>query len=157
MKTKKAITLVEILLYLALFGGIFLAIMQFYLGVTRANQYSNEEISLFNDMIFLQSHLETTANQKLSVDTDLSTLNTDSSVLSLITPSGSIQYYLQAGNIFVNRDAQVTQLNSENTVITKFRVESVRIETNIVALKVTIELNGLGTNITRQSSFTLEL
>lgn len=67
----KGITLIEILLYLAIFVIFFFAILQFFFFLDDSNQLSGETLKIDRSIIFLSQHFEDSFNTYTSIDTDV--------------------------------------------------------------------------------------
>lgn len=66
----KGITLIEILLYLAIFVIFFFAILQFFFFLDDSNQLSGETLKIDRSIIFLSQHFEDSFNTYTSIDAD---------------------------------------------------------------------------------------
>lgn len=157
IKTKKAITLVEILIYLALFGVVFTIIVQFYIGVTQTNKYAEDEIDISNDILFIQSHLASSEFEAVSINETESIMGDDIGSVRFTFDSGYVDYYLQNGNLLVDRDGNVTQLSNNTLTVNQFRIDPIRIEGSIVSAIISLQLESNVNSIIKSSSYTVSL
>lgn len=124
-RNKKGITLVEMLLYIALFGMIFLSIFRFYFFVNESTQNAEELNEVIKSAIFINEHFATTFYESTDIDVVNSTFDADNGVLSLIKNGDVYTYSIVGGKIQFNRSGQVSDLTNSGVVVDKLRFERV--------------------------------
>lgn len=68
IKNAKGMTLVEVVLYLALFGMFFMVMVQFFFFLGDNNQLSGESLKIDRSIIFMSQHLENTFQRGISIE-----------------------------------------------------------------------------------------
>jgi hypothetical protein len=95
-----AITLVESVLYLALFGIFFVIVIQFAFSIGQQNTKSELDNTLNRGIIFINEHLNDDFINALSEDSALSTFGNDNGVLRLNMPASKYaQYSISSGRL----------------------------------------------------------
>ncbi len=123
----KGVTLTETLIYIVLFGIIFLAIMQFLFTMNEGNRVATYRNEIDRSVIFLNEHLNDSFESAASIDDINSIFDSDNSKLYLYTGSGttSINYRLENGNIILNKNAQDYLISSPRVEVTQFKLERI--------------------------------
>ncbi len=145
----KGLTLIEVVLYLALFGMFFLVMVQFFFFIGDSNQLSGESLKVDRAMIFLSQHFEDSFKNGVSVDEINSIFDNDTGKLSMSvkwpgnqTPE-DFEYTLTQGVLF----AGGTAITRGDLQVTKFLLESIEDNAdNLVGVKITIGLSSRGRN-----------
>lgn len=68
VKNLRGITLIEVVLYLALFGMFFLVMVQFFFFIGDSNQLSGESMKIDRTMIYLSQHFEDTFKRGVAIN-----------------------------------------------------------------------------------------
>lgn len=143
-KTRKfnAVTLLESIIYLALFGAIFLVIIQFAFSIGDTNKTSDLSNEIHRASIFLQEHLFESFKTALAIDTAMSQFEDDKGVLRLTTPTGFIEYTTSNGILSVNRDNVVSPITNANLNVERFNITRINdSEGNAVAAEIEIRIS----------------
>ncbi|GAB4158020.1 MAG: hypothetical protein Fur003_1760 [Candidatus Dojkabacteria bacterium] len=136
----KGITLIETLVYLGLFGIIFIMIIQFLFSVTDNNTLVQNRISVNRYKLYIFEHLTETFDQADSIDEANSLFNSDSGTLNLEDLNGEeFTYTINSGNLSFNRNGETTDITPNEIRISQFRPEAIRNSANeIIGTKITI-------------------
>ncbi len=133
MRKLKAITIFEVLIYLALFGVIFVAIVQFVIAVRDSNSMAEYRSELEKVNIYTMNHL----NSSFSVANDISDADSvflaDEGKIRLILSSKFVEYYLDEGVLYYNDNGTVHNITNPDYIINRLYFE--KIENNDGELK----------------------
>jgi len=125
MKKLKAISIVEVLVYFALFGIIFLAIISFMISVVDNNSIAEQRIDLQKSSIFVMNHLNNSFDLTNSINTDNSIFNNNNGKIVLNLTSGTVQYYVSNNVLHYVENGTDYILTTVDYNITKFYLERV--------------------------------
>lgn len=125
-KLKKGFTLIEAIVYLALFGIVFLTIVQFTFAMAAQNKDNEDQIIVEREVIFLNEHLNESFTNTQSINEGSTVFNNDTGSLFLTTSSGLISYTIVDGSLIFNSGSVTEQLTSVGIRIDKFHLERVR-------------------------------
>ncbi len=140
-KQKKAFSLFEIVLYLALFGMVFLTAIQFAFNIMDFNQKAAQEIELEKTIIFATEHLSQTFKNAVTIDAAGSTFNNSNGVLSLTTQTNPIIYSKDQNRLRVMVDGINYYLSSSDMVLSNFYIEKIVNRTdNIVGIRLSLTM-----------------
>lgn len=142
---KKGFTLVEILVYIAIFAILMVVISSFVLGLIKANTKYQTKREVVENAMNITKTLSYEIQQASSIYTPTSVLGSNPGQLSLETtlnmPTDEkrtyIDFYLDGGNLYLKREgADSLKLNSANTKITnlvfeKFKPEAIKIQLTV--------------------------
>jgi len=128
IKKYKAVTLVETLVYIGVFGIVFIVIMQFVIMMSDNNRLTQQRLETSRSKLFLYEHLE---KSFLDAD-DLSSVETvfdnDNGILTITDQSISedLKYEIVNGSLVFTRGSNNTvDLNSSNIIVSKFYLEDI--------------------------------
>jgi Tfp pilus assembly protein FimT len=125
MIKKKATTLVEILVYFALLGIFLTAALSFAFQIINISELSSRLYELQAQSSFVQETIKTTIQTAESVDTDGSTFDSDTGVLSLIMNEAGVSptvFSLSNGEILMQEgNGQAIALHSSLIEVTSLR------------------------------------
>lgn len=125
LNSKKALTLIEVILYLALFGMFFIVVIRFTLSTSEYNRIATERILLDESSIFVSSHVIDSIEKSTSIDINNSIFSNDSGRLRLITPSGYINYLIVSNRLSIDNNGTSSFLIAPRVGISKFFVEPI--------------------------------
>jgi|GEM_PF-6244738 len=94
-----AFTLIEVLLYLALFGIIFLTIIRFTLNIEKSYRDANTNLTNTDNSTYLYYHLNATLNKAVAVDEVNSVFDLPNGTLKLNLSNGESATYSKEGNV----------------------------------------------------------
>jgi hypothetical protein len=157
-KTKKsAFTLVESLLYLALFATIFVTIIEFSFLVSRYNKDAEIHIVTERSVVFVNQHIIETFKTVQSIDEVNSTFDSNSSVITLNTASGSIKYSVLGNRLVVTKAGQNYFLSGIDYTVEKFYAEKVKSAKDVlIGIRLSVTVRSVkNTNVSKsmQTSF----
>jgi len=156
----KAVTLVESIVYLALFGAIFLVIIQFAVTIGSSNDKSIANNELQRSLIFINEHINDTFTESSSVDKDNSVFNSTEGRLRFNTTSGYMEYTIEQGDlIFDNNGVQTNTISNPEYNITNFYIEPVFAKDgSVTGVKLTTNISASKSGVDREfhSSYLLD-
>lgn len=139
MKRYKAITLLETIIYLALFAVIFVAIIQFYFMMARNNRVAQERVEMHKIILFVNQHFSESFEEASSIDLDNSVFHNDNGVLRILTDGEYLEYSLSSSRIIVDNNGDINYLTPESFGVLSFRFEEILdSEDNNVGIRVVI-------------------
>ncbi len=138
-QNKKGFTLIETLLYLALFGVIFFSIMQFFYSASELNLNADANNNIRKNNLFITNHFDTSVEDTISIDLANTDFDIDLGKIRLITNEGFIEYSTNSSQLFVNRNNQINSISDSNIYITRLRFSEVNFETELKGFKVEID------------------
>lgn len=157
---KKAMTLVELVVYLALFGLIFLSIMQFVMATNQNNDTARGRNLMEKNTIFLLRHLEQSFSTVQSIDEVNSMFDVEQGKLILNTNQGNKEYQMSSGQLIYSFDGNQYDLIQPGFEATNFKIEKILNNDNqLVGVLITItmdSINILNVNKTISSSFLIK-
>jgi|GEM_PF-2341287 len=159
MKKLKASTLIEAVVYLALFGAVFLMVMQFAFAIGGSNDKTNSNNEIQRNMIFLNEHFTGTFSVSESIDDTNSLFNIPDGILRFNTASGYLEYKLVQGNLVIEDGTSSIVLTDPKFSVNSFLVEPVLgNDASVVGSKITMEIYSSNTRTTRtlHSSYLLD-
>ncbi len=108
MRKIKATTLVEILVYFAIFGVFMVAALSFAMQIVNLSELSSRLYELETQASFVQDTIKTTIQTAESVDEGGSTFDSDTGVLSLVMSDAAVSptvFSLSSGEILMQEGA----------------------------------------------------
>lgn len=133
MKKLKAITIFEVLVYLALFGIIFVAIVQFVIAVKDSNSMAEYRSELEKVNIYTMNHLNSSFSTANDISDADSVFSLDEGKIRLILTSKYVEYYLDEGVLYYNDNGTIHNISNPDYIYSKLNLE--RIENNDAELK----------------------
>lgn len=160
-KRLKGVTLVEVLVYLALFGSFMLTISLFFTNISISNRDTLSRLQLQNNIIFITNHFSQFITKEYELDEAQSTLADNSSHVHLYNPTNSdINIYkMQNGELLEGDLSTETSLNYQGIKVDQFFVEKIIDSNNVIqGIRITITLTDIdNTRLTEtfETSYTL--
>lgn len=144
LNKKSGFTLIESLVYLAIFSLVFATIVQFSITTQENNRVALYRKELGDLIMIVNSNIEESFSSSTSINTSNSTFNNNNGSLALISANGqNISYYLQNGRLKVNRDSQINDLTSADFNCTKFNPQPISSSTINIGIRLTIQCNSI--------------
>jgi len=139
----KAVTLIEIILYLALFGVIFTSILSFASNVDDVNQFTKSNYNFDKQIVFFDQHLKNSFNQTMGIDASGSVFNSDNGMIILNTSTSTITYRLENSRIIVSAAAANDFISQVDVDINKFYIEPITMgsEETIKGVRILLEMS----------------
>jgi len=125
MKKLKAITLVESTIYLALFGIMFIAIMQFVITMRDNNRVAIEKVDLERVVIFLTNHISDTTKNATSIDETNSIFAQNDGKLIIIKDENTYEYKLENGSLIYTDNSTPIMILDPDYKVTRFYLEKI--------------------------------
>lgn len=135
----KGMTLIEVLLYLAIFGMFFVVIINFFFFVQDNNQLSGEALKIDRAVILLSQHFEDSFDRTTSVG-GATVYNNNSGALYLVG-SPNLNYTLLNSKLQFNDGTTTKQITRDDLVVTKFLLEQIRDNSDTIIIGVEITVN----------------
>lgn len=115
-KKIKALSLIEVIVYLAIFAVIFTAIVLFVIGVRDTNQRSEMHNQLYKSVLFMTHNLNEKSSTASAIVLDQSILNDDNGKIVMVLDGNNVSFerlnnklYFTAGGVSTNlTDAEIT-------------------------------------------------
>lgn len=137
----KAFTLVETILYLALFNVIFFSVITWAIALTQSNRNAEYKNAVEKNAIFLSEHLKDTFQKGISVDQANSTFNVPNGKVRIVNASGYMEYFTTSNKLVVTNGTGTFDLTDKFVNITNFTVSPVIVPPNtVVGANITITI-----------------
>lgn len=138
----QAFTLIETILYLALFNIIFASVVGFTISLTQSNKVAEYRNALDKDSMFVSEHLYDTFSKANTIDSINTTFQNNQGKLRLNVEGTYVDYFIDASTLKVTYGGAATyDLTSNLASVTKFYLEPVVNKTGTqTGAKVTLEL-----------------
>lgn len=143
VKTYKALTLVEVVTYLAIFAFIFISIIEFVISVKQTNDSALDRSNLERAMIFVMSHLNDSFDQSNTIVVNESVFNSDNGILRLNSPTLILEYSLSNGQVVFRDNGTYYGVSDPELNVDRLYFEQVLNRSdNIVGVRVTLKMSG---------------
>lgn len=132
------ITLIEILIYMALFAAVFSLVVGLLVQMREQNRIARDSIKIEQNMMLIDEHINTVIGDTLTVDELASIFDNDNGTLAVTLEDASQVEYERVGSElrYVTATASVP-ITNQSVVVTKFRVERVLdAESNLIGARV---------------------
>ena len=156
MRKLKGITIAETLIYLALFGIIFIAIVEFFITMRDNNRITIEKINLEKVTLYLTNHISDGFKNSIGIDENNSVFAQDASKIRILKNGKYIEYSLQNNSIIysdngtvltiLDPDYRVTRLFMEKILNDKNILQGIRLEMTIVSIKNANDIKSIQTS-----------
>jgi type II secretory pathway pseudopilin PulG len=145
MRKLKGITIIETLIYLALFGIIFIAIVEFFITMRDNNKVAIEKINLEKVTIYLTNHVSDSFKNSLSVDEATSIFENNASKVRIVKTGKYVEYSLVnnillfsdngTNKVILDPDYKVTRFYLERILNDKNILQGIRMELTVTSIK----------------------
>lgn len=169
-KNLAGITLIEVLLYLAIFGLVFMTIIQFFFFLEDSNRLAAETIKIDRNVIFLSQHFEDSFKNNSRVivnpphtgsstatyfDNELVTTDDADGIIVLDpstdiidefnnTTTNDVIYRIDSvdnDRITFEKDSTIVEITRDDLKVNKFLLESILDkDDNIIGVRITINI-----------------
>lgn len=133
MKKLKAITIFEVLIYLALFGILFMSIVQFVIAVRDSNLMAETRSELEKASIYTMNHLNSNFALANDINSSESIFENDIGKIRLTLTGKFAEYYITDGVLYFNDNGTVHNITNPDYYFNRFNLEE--IENNDAELK----------------------
>ncbi len=136
-----AITLVETIIYLAIFGVVFGSILQFMITVNEQNYRAEFKTNLGKSVLHMTEHFNDSIDLATDIEIASSTFASDNGVLRLNYSGGTMRYSLNGGRLYFERNAEVFFLTPPRFAIDQFFLEEVHDDdANLIGVRMTMHI-----------------
>jgi hypothetical protein len=137
-----AFTLIETVLYLALFNVIFLSVIGFTISMTESNRKAEYANAIEKNAIFISEHVQQTFSKANAIDAPNTTYLDSNGKIRLQVLGGFKEYSLLNGVVVVGNGTTITPISDSLVTITSFFVEPVTTSTGLqTGAKITINFS----------------
>lgn len=144
-------TLIEVVLYLALFAIMFLSVMEFAMATAEQNRNALGRSEVQKNIMFATEHLEEQFRTVSSIDVANTVFYTDSGTLQLVTSGGVVQYHVVSGTLIFTDSTGDIEMTGPSTAVERFYLEEIRDGSNqMVGVRITLMVRYVGENISDQ-------
>lgn len=125
-KQLKAISIFEVLIYLALFGIVFIAVVQFVIAVRNSNLMAEQRTDLEKTAIYMMNHLNSSFVLANDISSDTNTVyEQDNGRIRLLLTSSYLEYYLENGSLVFNNNGTTHNITNPDFSISRFYLEEI--------------------------------
>ena len=124
-KKLKGITAIESVIYLALFGLIFIAVMEFVITIRGNSQISMEKVNLEKVIIYLNNHISDSFINSTNIDDGNSIYANDGGKIRIVKATGYKEYSLNSGIFTYNDNGTVLNVLDPDYHIEKLRFDKI--------------------------------
>ncbi|KXK27430.1 MAG: hypothetical protein TR69_WS6001000306 [candidate division WS6 bacterium OLB20] len=137
MVRQRAITLIETLVYLAVFGVMFTVVIAFMLSVSESNRRSLVQNEVERSVLFLFNHMEDTFNRASAINAGTSVFDNNNGVLHLTAGTDDYIYRLDSQRIEFSEEGVDNFISSGELRVTQLRFEPVELsDGSLVGIRV---------------------
>lgn len=138
----KGATLVEALVYLALFAMIFVVFIRLFWYVSENNRRAMYRIEMAESAMFVYQHLSDGFNSATGVNIDNCVFEQDSGVLSLVLGEESLTYMTVDEVLYVEDSVSAIAVTSNKYNVSRFYLERVLSSTDeLIGVKVLFSIS----------------
>ena len=123
--TESGITLFEVLLYVALFGLIFVTILQYATTITQFNRTARERTVLGKQILFVDEHIRDTVARSMQIQESQSIFNANMGTIQLDSGVGIFRYLVSDGRLLFFEDSDAESITDPSCRVTRFYLEPV--------------------------------
>ncbi len=144
-KKLKAFTLIEVVVYMALFALIFVMIIEFSISIRQINSSTNTSTRLDNAMIFANQVLETNLSNIQTVVSINSAFDSDNGVLNAILKNGeTVEFKIAQNRLVITKGTTTSPITPVEVFVNKFNITPVYTSdttlTNIIGIKINLSI-----------------
>jgi len=145
LKKRRALpglSIVEVLVYLALFGLIFYSVVVFMISIKDSNRMALDRTDMEKTALYLMNHMNSSFNIANSITADANTVyNSDNGKIKLILPTKYAQYSLTGSALHFNDNGTDYNITNPDYTISKFYLEQVFNNDNVlVGVRLTMTI-----------------
>lgn len=141
VKEEQGVTLIETVVYLALFGLIFLSTMNFVLTVSENNRKAESRMYTQRGILFVQEHMTETVRSAWIINEENSVFDSDNGVLALNTVDGVTSYQIVSGRLHYNCNGRSVPVTNVRVVVSRLYFERILDPSdNVVGVRVTMDV-----------------
>lgn len=134
-------TLIELVLYLALFAIFFVAMINFFFFISDSNQLSGETLKVDRTVIFVTQHLQDTITSSTGVAISPSSSFGVVNGSIYLENENDTNYTLSAGRIQFDNGPETLPITRSDLEVTKFLLEEILDNSDtVIGVQITIEV-----------------
>jgi len=156
-KSFKAMSLIEVVVYLALFGVIFLLIIQFVIDTNKNNNFARHRNIIEKTSLFILRQLDLNVKPGIVLNEIESVFDSNQGKLVFSKDSVVYQYYIQNDRLFFNEGTNNSEMLDPNMKINAFLIEKVINNDQTVGLRITLELESISLDTVNKNVTTMYL
>ncbi|WKZ30835.1 MAG: type II secretion system protein [Candidatus Dojkabacteria bacterium] len=143
IKKYSGITLIEVLVYMALFGVVFALVVGVLIQTREQNRRARDSIKIEQNMMFIDEHINMVFNDVDSINAAGSVFDNDTGTLQLtLNDASTVEYERVGGTLNFTRDSTTSPLSNNAVTVSQFRIEQVLDEdSNLIGVRVSCEVN----------------
>jgi len=155
-KKIRAFSLVEVLIYIGIFGAFIIGIVEFAIATTDFNRNAESYVGIERSLVFVNSHINETFRKVKSIDDGNSTFNNVLGVLALTDSGITWRYQISQNRLMVTTEGQNFFITPADVQVTRFLVERVNNTKtgNIEGVRVTIDVRSTKNTLLTRSTTT---
>jgi len=139
---KKGFTLIETLVYLALFGAIFTSVISFVITVSGYNNSVEQRNEINIETLFINEHISDSFKKGTTIDTVNSTFNSDNGVLRINVSGGYVEYSIVNSRLNFKSNLVNYYLTDSKFSLSKLNFKKVLdSNNNVVGIKTSIYMS----------------
>lgn len=119
-------TLFEVLLYVALFGLIFTAILQYAMTMTQFNAIARERTKVNKEILFVNEHLRDSAGKSIAINEPQSVFGENVGTIVFAASGGTFRYRVFNNTLYFFDGKDENAITSPLCKVTQFRLDAVR-------------------------------
>ncbi len=156
-KNFPAMSLIEVIVYLALFGVIFLLIIQFVIDTNKNNNFSRHRNIIEKTGLFTFRHLDLNIKPGITLDEVQSVFDTESGKIVFTKDAIIYQYYILNNRLYFNDGTETSEMLDPNIKINSLLVQKVINNDETVGIRVSIELESISMETVTKNVSTMYL
>lgn len=141
--THRGMTLIETVLYVALFALIFTTVITFALAIGESNKKAQERNVLSRSLLFVSSHLTSTFETADSINDSGCVFNDNNGRVSMVDEGLSVVYSLSDGRLIFTSPAGSSHLTPSGLTVTRFLIQPVYTRSSeLTGIRVSLDVAG---------------
>jgi len=125
LTNKNGATLIEVIIYLALFSLIFLTIIQFTFSLSDYIDKNKKENEIARTIIYINEQIKNKFSSSNSIDPTQSNFSTSGGKLTLISDEGNYIYQINEQRLEFDHNLELNYLTPEVVNISNFQIEPI--------------------------------
>lgn len=140
----KGITLVELVLYLALFTMVIGTMVQFFILVVQRNVSAKHNIELSTNALFISQSFNTLEDRVNTINFATSAVGVNNGRFVGNTTEGELIVFVENNTLYISEGGVNTRLSAPNIYVNSFVLNEIRNQANVpIGFNITISLSHL--------------
>lgn len=119
-------TLFEVLLYVALFGIIFVTILQYATTIAIFNVSARDRTAIGKQVLFINEHIRDSTDTANAIEEAQTVFRLDNGAIQFTTAAGTLRYRLQNGNLLFFDGTDEESITDPYCRADRFYIEPIR-------------------------------